>query len=643
MRLHLDVVKGNRISWMRIEKPTPVSVYAYRPLEFAVVTATVNLMDCPITEHQFLPSDAYCFVSTYPDFRIIAYLMCRLGNVNNVAAQRLLTVTCYQQPDQQSHVRCEWGNSGGGEVFMGYRERGPLSRRELLTLATGGAAALFSRPILALAAPKAGGSAVVAMQGHVTSLDWQITNDEPSRNVNSHLYELLVTRDENMKPIPDLAESWRISPDGKLYTFVLRQEVLFHNGKELTSADAKASLERYGRIAPDKAILGPVDSIALIDKYTLQITLKRAVPTFIEQLSSPRNPAAIIPAEDADKQPGKSSFVGTGPYQFDKSVPDSYVSLRRFDRYKANMNYTKRDGFGGKKTAYLDVVTFRVVPESGARVAGLQTGEYDLADNIPVPVADRLASDSKLKVYRVLPWGMLVEYVNCAFPPTNSLDVRRAIQAALNVDQISKIATDGLYQLDSGYQYAKFPYYVKGPGNDLYDQRNLSRAKELLAKAGYHGEMLTLVTNSDFEHLNKTTIVIGDQLRAIGMSVDIKVYDWPTSLAKLNDTGGWNLWSDSLGLAPSIGDAIGVMRRFTGKENFQKSQDGVLDDLFAALTSGPTLVARREAFRKMQARVYDQVYAIRLGDEGYVQASRSWMNGFVPYRVPRMWDVWVSK
>jgi peptide/nickel transport system substrate-binding protein len=238
---------------------------------------------------------------------------------------------------------------------------------------------------------------------------------------------------------------------------------------------------------------------------------------------------------------------------------------------------------------------------------------------------------------------MLVEYVNCGIPPTDNLEVRRAIQAALNIDQISKIATDGLYQLDSGYQYPKFPYYVKGPGNELYDARDPVRAKESLAKAGYRGEKLTLVTNSDFQNMNKATIVIGDQLRAIGMNVDIKVYDWPTSLAKLNDSGGWNLWSDSLGLAPSVGDVVGVIRRFTGDKNFQKRQDPVLDSLFAQLADGPTLVARREAFRKMQERVYDQVYAIRLGDEGYIQASRSWVTGFVPYRVPRMWDVQVSK
>lgn len=90
VRLHLDVIKGKRIPWMRIEKPASVvSVYAYRPLEVAVETATVNLMDWLITEHRFTPADAYCFVSTCPDFRINVYQMCRLGNLNYVAGAEI--------------------------------------------------------------------------------------------------------------------------------------------------------------------------------------------------------------------------------------------------------------------------------------------------------------------------------------------------------------------------------------------------------------------------------------------------------------------------------------------------------------------------------------------------------------------------
>jgi len=90
VRLQLDLIKDKRLPWMRIETPTSiVSVYAYRPLEVAVETATVNLMDWLIAEHGFSPPDAYCLVSTCPDFRVNVYQMCKLGKLNYVAGAEI--------------------------------------------------------------------------------------------------------------------------------------------------------------------------------------------------------------------------------------------------------------------------------------------------------------------------------------------------------------------------------------------------------------------------------------------------------------------------------------------------------------------------------------------------------------------------
>jgi amidase len=90
VRLHLDLIKGKRVPWMRIDKPESiVSVYAYRPLEAAVETATVNLMDWLIAEHGFTPTDAYCLVSTCPDFRIHVYQMCKIGKLSFVAGAEI--------------------------------------------------------------------------------------------------------------------------------------------------------------------------------------------------------------------------------------------------------------------------------------------------------------------------------------------------------------------------------------------------------------------------------------------------------------------------------------------------------------------------------------------------------------------------
>jgi acetamidase/formamidase len=90
VRVKLDLLKRKRIPWMRIEKPNSiVSVFAYRPLESAVETATFNLMDWLVTEHGFSPTDAYCLVSTCPDFRINVYQMCKLGKLNFVAGAEI--------------------------------------------------------------------------------------------------------------------------------------------------------------------------------------------------------------------------------------------------------------------------------------------------------------------------------------------------------------------------------------------------------------------------------------------------------------------------------------------------------------------------------------------------------------------------
>jgi acetamidase/formamidase len=90
VRLKLNLVKGKRIPWMRIDKPgSIVSVYADKPLEAAVETATINLMDWLIGEHGYSPVDAYCLVSTCPDFRVNVYQMCKLAKLSFVAGAEI--------------------------------------------------------------------------------------------------------------------------------------------------------------------------------------------------------------------------------------------------------------------------------------------------------------------------------------------------------------------------------------------------------------------------------------------------------------------------------------------------------------------------------------------------------------------------
>ena len=98
-------------------------------------------------------------------------------------------------------------------------------------------------------AQKRGGTLVFGQEATPPTLDPHFSTSIATRNVAMHVFEQLVTRDENNDVIPELAESWQVSPDGLTYTFKIRTGVKFHNGKELTSADVKASFERYKRMA----------------------------------------------------------------------------------------------------------------------------------------------------------------------------------------------------------------------------------------------------------------------------------------------------------------------------------------------------------------------------------------------------------
>lgn len=170
-------------------------------------------------------------------------------------------------------------------------------------------------------AQKRGGELVYLQQSTPRSLDAITSTEQAVRNVTMHLYEMLVTRDEGGNPIPDLASKVEESADGLTYTFTLRQGVKFHNGKEMTSEDAKASVERYGRFGFDRADFAKVTAVAAPSKYVLTITLSERVPSFIEQLSSPRAPMVVIPSEEAAKDATRPIRSAPAPSSSSTSCP----------------------------------------------------------------------------------------------------------------------------------------------------------------------------------------------------------------------------------------------------------------------------------------------------------------------------------
>ena len=160
------------------------------------------------------------------------------------------------------------------------------------------------------------------------------------------------------------------------------------------------------------------------------------------------------------------------------------------------------------------------------------------------------------------------------------------------------------------------------------------------------GEPVVLLTNKDYPQMYNAALVMQQQLQAIGINAQMKVVDWPTSIQMaLNTTEGWNFLFTAWGTQPALG-GLATMQLLVQPNAAYKPLDGKDDpDVLAAwndMNTAPTQEGRQKAFARMQALVLERVYSIPFGAFTKVQAVRSNVEGFVPFRIPRMANVWFS-
>ncbi|MBI3707442.1 MAG: ABC transporter substrate-binding protein [Proteobacteria bacterium] len=509
---------------------------------------------------------------------------------------------------------------------------------KLLSLAASlGLGALTASPHAGLAQTR-GGDVVIAMVGAPPSLDAQVTSAQVARNVTLELYETLYGRDENGNAVPDLAEGVDISADGKTYLFKLRKGVKFHNGKEMTSVDVVASLERYRKVGASLSLVDAIEAVEIKGPYEVAIKLKSVQAVFLDNLSSPRAPIAIYPAEEAAKDANKINYIGTGPFKFVEYRPDSHVKLERFKDYVPNPAYAKRDGLVGRKEVFIDTVTFRFMPEAGARVAALESGDVHVVETVDGPTAKRLEGNRNFKVFRVLPFAFQVLKFNHALAPTDDLNFRKAVAAALDDEEVMAIAHPDIYQLDGGWLFPNAAFHTDA--GRAYNENNLKKAKELVGQSKYKGEKITFIVDNLRSNVDVATVV-QQKLAEIGVKVDISVADWPT-VSKVGFTPtGWNFWTHGFGIEPFEGPASVMAPWVAGLS--QQKVDAEVDRLYAVLNTEMDATKRKAVFAEFQKRMYDAAVALKIGNYGLFQVATTKLKNFEPHRIPRMWGVTLEK
>jgi peptide/nickel transport system substrate-binding protein len=489
--------------------------------------------------------------------------------------------------------------------------------------------------------PKKGGTLVYATVSGPGTLDPYLASSAVELEVINNIFEGLVTLDADNATRPMLASKATASADFKTYSFELRKGVKFHNGAEMTSADVKASFERYRLVSPNAKSLEAVDYFDTPDPYSFIIGLKEPNVVLLDVLKSPIYPLMILPASQKNKPARDIEVIGTGPYKLGEWVKDSHLVITRFDDYAQDTSAPGRDGYGGRKTVYLDAVRYRFMPEATTRIAALQNGEAQLISTVPSELTARITQRPDLAIREIFPLLGSYIIVNSQKGPTANVLIRQAIAAAIDVDDIIEGA-GGLNKRNPWMSFPGTPYYLgETAPTPWYDIKDPAKAKALLQQAGYKGEPIVIETNSNYQWMRSTMLIVAEQLKAAGVNVDVEVTDWTTNASHMQQgTGNWNLSTTAFGPDHILGPQqwrpmLYTFPHIVGNE--------ALDKAYSEFFAAPTLEARRAAWLTIQQQVLGGAYLIKIADTGRLSGYTRKLHGQNDYAgVLQLWDLWLE-
>ncbi|HEY2596557.1 MAG TPA: ABC transporter substrate-binding protein [Chloroflexota bacterium] len=376
------------------------------------------------------------------------------------------------------------------------------------------AAAPAAQPTSAAATPAAaaaGGEIVVGKDQEAPGLDPAKNPAQAAIRVFDLMYSRLTRLDTQMRPQPDLATNWDISPDGKTYTFHLRQGVKFHNGRELTSADVKYTYERIldpSTASIAQSFFAPIDHIDAPDPYTVVIVLKAANTPFL--VNTAATWAGIVAKEVVDTNNGDLNKVdaGSGPYMLQEWTPDTRTVLVRNPSYYVS----------GQPAA--DRITFLIMPDENARIAALRTGNIQFTV-LTAAGYDTLKGDSSVKTDE----GPTLSYaylgMNVARAPFDNPQVREAISYAVDRNEIVNSVFLGHARPTGPVPSAMSDWAIDLGQFDTYTA-NVDKAKQLMADAGVSNVKTTMIAMSTLPYQVDSAQVIRSQLLKIGIDAEVQ-------------------------------------------------------------------------------------------------------------------------
>jgi peptide/nickel transport system substrate-binding protein len=327
----------------------------------------------------------------------------------------------------------------------------------------------------AASAQDAAGNLTIAFAAEATTMDPAKSAAGVDGYFTSQMFEMLVRPDPNLESVNWLATSWELTEvDGKtVLDIVIRDDVTFHNGDPLTSADFEFSYQRQANpeISKWPHLQKFVEEFEIIDDHHFRIHFSAPDSNYVagnlQLYAMPKKYIEEVGDEEFARNP-----VGTGPYKFVSFTPKEELKLEAYDGY-----------WNKEHRPTVKTVTVKIIPEDLTRVAALQTGEVDLIDAVPPQMVQQLDSNPKFETVSLLSGNNLFlqfpEHLESS--PFSKPEVRRAVAHSIDINAIVKSVLFGQGEIyseigrgTSGYDETIQPY--------AYDP---AKAKELLTQAGY--------------------------------------------------------------------------------------------------------------------------------------------------------------
>ncbi|HEV8676951.1 MAG TPA: ABC transporter substrate-binding protein [Methylomirabilota bacterium] len=520
-----------------------------------------------------------------------------------------------------------------------------ISRRDLLrggaALGVGQAALAAFTPRRAPAqtakAPKPGGTSVWAAETDPVHLNPVTNSNFSSTQGFEHCYESLTAFDSSLNIVPALAERWEI-PNPMTYIFHLRRGVRFHDGSEFTAEDVKYTfdivLDPKGP-AVWRGNFDQADKVEVVDKQTVRFTTKAPFPPLLGALAILRS-SAIIPKGALDRLKLETQLIGTGPFKLVEYVSKSHVKLR------------KNPDYWGKPLPYLDEVTFRVLEEEDARVAGLRGGSLDYAFLTPEGV-QRLRSEKNIVITSRPRTYLYAFVINRQRKPWSDARVRQALSLATDRKEIIEKVFSGGATMAGPIPYGFGDWYLGAEElQSKWFKPDPARARQLLREAGVpEGKEIDFLVTPFNQNFPGLAVVFAEQMKRIGLAVKIRQVEQGVFIKEVAPpTFNYDIQANAY-TARHDPDGYVYNGLYSKTPNAAGYHNPALDELLVKARTTIDVGQRKTLYREIQRTLLDDAPNIWIGNDNVTEGLQGYVKGYTQsaytYRAWGLKHAWLDK